>query len=304
MKAADLVARVCGGTTEVESHTIVRVLDTQWGDFRIEVDSLPLQERRYLAPLERFGLTVGSPTAEAIERSVLGMAQWFVPVEIVAPPVPLADLPRLDPLWTALREAGAEGSDDSPLHAFGLQLNPELPQLCPEIAFRHLQAYLLLEHELLERTGLDPSRRLTPFVRPFPASYVREALAMDPPTSWEALISHYLQANPTRNRPLDLLPLFRHVSEQGQASLEWLDGLEDEPALIHARPTFHYRLPDCQIGHRDWSPAEAWNGWVEVEQLAADDERLRQRRAAAVSSGRPNWLDQVVRVVAPGMELA
>jgi hypothetical protein len=46
--------------------------------------------------------------------------------------------------------------------------------------------------------------------------------------------------------------------------------------LIKARPTFHYRLPDCKIDDPDWALKATWNDWVEVERLAADDERLQR----------------------------
>jgi hypothetical protein len=81
------------------------------------------------------------------------------------------------------------------------------------------------------------------------------------------LIDNYLHANPTRNRELDMLPLFAWIDEDRVRSCV-------PDARIKARPTFHYRLPDARIGDPGWSLALEWNRWCVVERLAADAERL------------------------------
>jgi hypothetical protein len=45
---------------------------------------------------------------------------------------------------------------------------------------------------------------------------------------------------------------------------------------VRARPTFHYRLPNCDIDEVTWSPAQEWNRWVFVERLGADRTQLNQ----------------------------
>ena len=45
---------------------------------------------------------------------------------------------------------------------------------------------------------------------------------------------------------------------------------------VKARPTFHYRLPDCRVNEPGWSVADAWNRWVYVESLAADTDLLAE----------------------------
>ncbi len=51
---------------------------------------------------------------------------------------------------------------------------------------------------------------------------------------------------------------------------------KDEAHLVSGRPAFHYRLPDCDISEPDWSAATAWNQWVSVENLAADEALLAE----------------------------
>jgi hypothetical protein len=43
---------------------------------------------------------------------------------------------------------------------------------------------------------------------------------------------------------------------------------------IKARPTLHYRLPNCQIDEPGWGIHHAWSDWLQVEHLAADQPGL------------------------------
>src|SRR3954463_16744587 len=93
----------------------------------------------------------------------------------------------------------------------------------------------------------------------------------------------YLTHNPTRNRPLDMLPLLAFN----------VPGLMERPGLagqkVRPRPTFHYRLPDSSIDEDGWSIAEEWGRWVLVERLA-DDPTLAARFAREYL----NWDDSVL----------
>ena len=69
---------------------------------------------------------------------------------------------------------------------------------------------------------------------------------------------------------------------------------------VKARPTFHFRLPNCEIDQEDWSLAEAWNAWCVVEKLSA---RPRELDALAkrfldsdrllIGVNRQDWVEQV-----------
>ena len=43
---------------------------------------------------------------------------------------------------------------------------------------------------------------------------------------------------------------------------------------VNARPTFHYRLPNCEIERGDWHLSDSWNLWCVVEALANDAGQL------------------------------
>ena len=74
----------------------------------------------------------------------------------------------------------------------------------------------------------------------------------------------YVAHNPTRNRPLDLLPLLAFNDPT------FLRRPEVAGQKVSPRPTYHYRLPNSLIDDPHWSVAAEWNRWVLVERLAAD----------------------------------
>ena len=235
------------------------------GDWIVELDFDLLKK------LGREPQSGGDSITAEIERSAEALlaraAEVVVPIEVVSPPLPLDRLPEVEALIVCLREAGAQGSSCSPVNAFGMQLNPELPSFDPAAITACIKSFLCLYEWLRERADVDLSRRVTSYVDPFPLDYVRKVLAPGYRPDLPTLIDDYLADNPTRNRALDMLPLFLHLDEARVRRAA-------DDVLIKARPTFHYRLPDCDIDEPGWGLYLAWNDWVEVERLAADPERL------------------------------
>ncbi len=267
-EALNLVKACFGGEIELAQRARGAVRDTPWGTFKVEYDWRALQTRSYLKPLEAIGVEADSATAQFVEESVLQVAGEIVPIEVVTPPIPWPSLHEVDPLWDALRAAGAQDTHSSLLYAFGLHLNPEAPDRDPSSVLAHLRAFLLLEDWIIDNAEVDISRRIAPFIRPFPEAYRRRVLARDYAPDADQLVGDYVAANPTRNRGLDLLPLFR--SFYGDAFLAQVE----EADLVQSRPTFHYRLPNCELSTPGWSPRADWNRWVALENLAGNRELL------------------------------
>jgi len=273
-QAAQLVRKRFKGQLQEQDPHRFAVLGTEFGDFTVELDW------RYVHG-SKSSKEGGEPTrdrlpektvSDILERefyTTLGdIGRLWVPVEIVAPPVPITRLPELDVIVQDLRTAGAEGTDEGFLYAFATQLNPEVPSFEHESILAHLKAFLLLSDWLRKEIDLDVKRRLLPFIDPFPKRYVEKVVDPEYRPSREQLIDDYLEANPTRNRELDLLPLFSELDpHRVRARI-------DDP-LIKARPTFHYRLPDTRLRDPGWGLVTEWNRWVRVERLAADEDRLR-----------------------------
>lgn len=209
--------------------------------------------------------------ADLVNRSTEELLAWaaknLVPVEIVSPPLPLGRLDEVESLVSFLRKKGAKGTADSAVNAFGMQLNPELASHDAQHIMACLKAFVCLYDWLYKQSDIDFTRRVTSYVDPFPSHYVKRIIATDYWPDLANLIDDYLADNPTRNRALDMLPLFKFLDEQRVLA-------STEDVLIKARPTFHYRLPDCQIDDPNWGIHLAWNDWIEVERLAADTQRL------------------------------
>lgn len=193
----------------------------------------------------------------------------YLPVELVCPPVEIAELARLDEMTRRLRRAGALGTRESVVYAFGLQLNLDLPAMDAGTILRYLRAYLLCADWLRRDIGIDLTRRVLPFIQPYPKTYIQRVLAPGYEPNLGQLIDDYLVYNPSRNRDLDLLPLFTFLAPQK------VRAAVDDPRL-KARPALHYRLPDSRIDDPDWGIVQEWNRWARtVEALAEDPDRLQ-----------------------------
>jgi hypothetical protein len=225
------------------------------GEFGVEVDWDFLKRLAQQHQARHYELSLLSDTASLL-----------VPVEVVCPPIEITALWRLDQLVTKLRQAGAKGTDNSLLAAYGVHVNAEIPELSAQVIDAFLKAFCLLQWWLVKTHKVNLTRRITPYVDLYPDRYLRQVISAREPALAQ-IIDDYLDHNPTRNRALDMLPLFSELdAERVTATVEDL--------RIKARPTFHYRLPNCLIDESDWSLAESWNTWCIVEELAARPEDL------------------------------
>lgn len=224
-------------------------------------------------------------------------AALFVPVEVVCPPVPLADMTMLEPLLDVLREAGAVGTEESLLAAYGLHINVEMPRLDAPTLYAYLKAFSLLQWWLVEAHDVDIARRVSPYVDLYPEAYMR-LLCADPEPTMDRIFEDYLEHNPSRNRALDMLPLLAHIDEERVRRTV-------SDMKVRARPALHYRLPDCLIDRPEWSLSDAWNIWCVVERLAGSADDLRALSDAFLAAERPilgvsrgDWVEFVDRWLA------
>ncbi|NDY95927.1 amidoligase family protein [Wenzhouxiangella limi] len=289
---AEAVTAVVGGSIEHESAFLTRVRATEFGDFNIELDASILRDRRYQQALAEIGIDIGEGSArDNIEDLMSRVAGLIVPRELVGPPIPWTEFARLDEIRLRLHKAGAKGTHSSPFYAFGLQLNIEAASLDADYLLNMLRAFLLKYEWLLERSDVDLARRISPYVQSYPEDYVAHVLNPDYQPDLTTLIDDFLYYTPTRNRPLDLLPLFAHIDEQRVMAAPV------EKELIKPRPAFHYRLPNCLIDEPDWNLSVPWNDWVAVERLAAEPRALEKECTSRLKSSSPvkRWLSALVR---------
>ncbi|MDT0682525.1 amidoligase family protein [Roseicyclus sp. F158] len=282
VRVARILRDICGGTIDRTGAYELRLRDSTLGTIKVYLDTA--YRDRVTSEIADVGMS---------------MARAVVPVELVFPPLPASSLATLDDIREALRRAGASGSRNGLFLGFGVHFNPEWR--APELAaiLPVLRAFAFLEDYLRDTDQIDPARRVLPFVDPYPRRLV-DALAADPPGSIEALIDLYLSLTPTRNRALDMLPAFKELMPEKVRG-----GMGGG---ISARPTFHYRLPDCRIDEEGWTLAYEWNRWVLVENVASHPTLLgtlaedwKAHRASWITS-RFDWPRMVAkRLAAAGL---
>jgi len=260
-----------GGRLEEKSAAECLLHVEGLGDFGIELDWSYL--KRKAAATQRLG--ADTAWVETLSQA----AAMLVPIEVVCPPLPVTALDSLDGLVIALREAGAVGTEESFLAAYGVHINVEIPCLDAATLFSYLRAYAILQWWLVEAHRVDLTRRVSPYIDLYSETYVQLLLSQAAPTMTE-IFDDYLVCNANRNRALDLLPLLAEID--GDRVRQALD----DPR-IEARPAFHYRLPNCHIERPGWSLAQPWNIWWAVDELAQRPDDLAELAAAFVDADRP-----------------
>ncbi|MBR9912446.1 MAG: hypothetical protein GYB33_19060 [Gammaproteobacteria bacterium] len=272
---ADAIARCLqvefGGSIERHTRYELSVTGTEFGDFSLELDSDFFKELEQDSGGQLSKLIGGSDVVAEIENIsadvVAAAAEQFVPWEIVSPPIAIAQLEKFAAITGELRALGAKGTRHAARFAFGVHLNPELPDLDAGTILRYLQAYVCLYDWIVAREKIDLSRRLTPYIKHFKRSYIQQIIDPGYQPDLATLIDDYLDANPTRNRSLDMLPLFAHLDEQRVRAVV-------QDSRVKGRPTLHYRLPNCDIDNPHWTLLTPWYHWLQVEYLANDSEQL------------------------------
>ena len=263
---ATLTGDTLGGDVERVSAVEFNVAVPEFGDFRVEVDFKLLKD---LARSREERIDTDEEGLADYAVDLLGDASAIlVPCEIVTPPLPMPRMTEpMDQLVENLRNAGAKGTRQSVLYAFGVHLNVEPPDLEADTVLRYLRAFVCLYDWIVEDGEVDASRQLSPYIRRYDKDY--ELLVANPEYApeWPQLIDDYLEHNPTRDRALDMLPMFAEIDEAR------VRAVVDDP-LIKARPAFHYRLANSCIDEDDWSIALPWNRWMRIERLAADADAL------------------------------
>ena len=205
------VADFFGGLEVEERGRYERVLKgDKAGDWVVELDYALLKR---LGREEHDDDTFEGSLANTTEDAIALVAEEIVPLAVFGPPLPLDRLDEVEDLIVHLRAAGAKGVSDSLINALGMEFNPELASHDARYIAACLKAFICLTDWLVDRADIDISRKMTSYVNPFPSAYARK---MIDPHYWPdlaTLIDDYLVDNPTRNRMLDMLPLFLFLDE-------------------------------------------------------------------------------------------
>ncbi|MEE3317839.1 MAG: amidoligase family protein [Pseudomonadota bacterium] len=260
-EVAAIVAEVLNGTAHQDDTTIWTVRDTDIGDVEVYLDT-----------------ALRKASASTFRDAGLALGREVVPVEIVTDPLDADGLDRLDHLRAVLCDRGALGSTSAWYFGFGVHLNVEIASTDTSDILRPLLAYALIEDWMRAARPIDESRNALPFTDPYPTAFVRHLVELGRDASLSDLIDLYLEDTPSRNRGLDMLPIFAHLDEDRVTAKIGTD------TAVTARPTFHFRLPDCRIDDPDWTLVTEWDRWRLVEQIAASDDLLDKLGAAYVDA--------------------
>lgn len=296
--AVDALARLIATTLQGELETVSEaeflVCVPDQGEYRVEVDYALLKK------MAKAQHDAGSGEQSKLERltveALSAVSSVIVPSEVVAPPMPMERF--AEPIQTvtdAIRNAGGEGTGKSVFYAFGVHLNVEPPNLDAQTIAAYIKAFTCLYDWIVWQGDVDWVRRMTPYIKPYPTDY---ELTVTDPDYWpgmDDLVADYLDGNSSRNRAMDMLPLFSELN----ASLVQ-SAVEDD--LVKPRPAFHYRLANCAIDNPEWSVEDPWRRWLQIEYLANDRDALtdccaayRRLRSRLLHRVDDRWREEVTR---------
>ncbi|MBY6162362.1 amidoligase family protein [Mameliella alba] len=268
--SARLVASVLGGLVTRQAPHLFTIETSAMGTICVELDT------RYAKPGNEF-----------VPETVLDAARVIVPVEIITPPLLPEHMDRVIELTDELSHVGAKGTSDSLFAGFGIHFNPEITGYDDPYLMRTVIAFGLLESWLRQWRPLDISRRILPFVDPWPVHFIDALVLADEPdlVALRQLVHSQLNG---RNYGLDLLPILHAHDPDAFAAIFGSEA-------SGARPAFHFRMPDCRLDEPGWSIADEWDRWWLVEALAADETRFDALRSAwAAGAGHSGlWIDVV-----------
>ncbi|SDX87418.1 amidoligase family protein [Citreimonas salinaria] len=281
IEVAEIACHRLGGGFERSAPHVVVLHDSALGDLRVELDTA----------LRKLG-------GGRLVQQGLDALRGLIPVEIVTDPLTPRALATLDALREDLRRAGALGSRHGALLGFGVHLNPARSGDDMRVV-RVARAFGLAEDWLRTRRRIDITRRILPFVDPWPAP-LTDDLVDAPPDTLAGLARLYARHTQSRNHGLDLLPLLR------DAVPDAYEQAFPRARTIGGRPAYHFRLPDCRIDEPGWSLAEPWADWLAIERVA-DDSAMTDALCAAwrehrtTRESRDDWARQVGNILGTGV---
>jgi hypothetical protein len=281
-ETAKIIVDLYGGSVDKKHNFAYEIKETRFGTFALESDSRFLSQKRYDTYLQKIGVSSDSVLTDNVEKFLEMLAGTLLPFEVAMPPMPIDSLDEAEKLRQKLFEHSAQGISSSIFAAFGMQFNPEVPDFKAETLLGYLRAFFLLYDWLVEESEVVIARKIAPYIHPFPPEYMDQVLNPNYQPTMNQLIEDYLRMNPTRNRPLDMLPLFTHLNK------ELVMKYPVERDMIKPRPTFHYRLPNSEVDDPEWSFAKEWNNWVLVEKLAADPSKIERMTKDYLNLHQPN----------------
>lgn len=170
LQAAERLRQTLGGELDAISPFEAVLRGSSVGTLKIERDAQLLKSVLYRKWLQKLGVDFSPGTiAHGLETNLDSASAALVPCEVVTEPLPMWALGDLDTLVTTMAEMGAQGTHNSPVYAFGLHINPSIPDDHPDTLRRFIQAFLLLSDWIIASSDIDLTRRFfTKYIDPYP----------------------------------------------------------------------------------------------------------------------------------------
>jgi len=260
--SCQIVKGLLGGQAQEHNPYAYTIEGTAFGTVKIEFDTSLLKNERYKSLLAKLGVSLDESLEKRFEQGLEHLLSGIVPCELVTDPMPYTELALFSELFALLRQNGAKGTTHSWKYAFGLHLNIELPEVTIDEVLSVLRAFLMLDRQLKKGHAVNTTRRLSKMISDFPESYRQLVLNPGYRPTREEFLKDYLEHNPTRERPLDLLPILC-LWDFGKVEQK-----VEESHLLSARPAYHYRFPNSCIDDPGWTLGQEWERWLTVERLA------------------------------------
>lgn len=267
--SAKIISDVLSCPAEPTHKTHYTFNHPQLGEFVLELDvelAKKISQKAKDTPDSEFSVD------KAIDSFFPEMISGIAPSELVTSPLEVKNLKIVSDIVIALRKAGAKGTSESFMFAFGYHVNPEVKSTNPAEILPVLQSFTLLFDFLVDHLEMDITRKLSGYAAPYPKSYARLILDEDYSPDIDTLMTDYITHAPSRNYALDMLPLFKFIDE-GFITEKCPD------SLIKKRPTYHFRLPNCKINEDTWDIYKGINAWSLVEVVASDKTLLKRLSA-------------------------
>ena len=169
LETAEALQNSLGGSLDIKSPFEATLHYSSIGKLKIERDANILKSVKYRKWLEQLGVAFSpGSVAHGIETNIDNASRLLIPCEVVTEPIPFDQLDKLDELILTLNSLGAEGTQDSLIYAFGMHINPSIPNSDADTLKKYIQAFLLLSTWIIESANIDITRRfLTKYITRF-----------------------------------------------------------------------------------------------------------------------------------------
>jgi Putative amidoligase enzyme len=133
-ETAEALQNSIGGNIQENNPFYFTITDSSIGNLKIKRDAELLKSVKYRKALSKINVDFSPDTLiRDIEQGIDSLSSFLIPCEIVTEPLTFKEFPKLNEIVKILNSLKAKGTQNSIFYAFGLHMNPSVPEniLCP-----------------------------------------------------------------------------------------------------------------------------------------------------------------------------